>query len=250
MSLGGEHFTIGLWFDQPIFPSALLAVGDVLVAGGGRYDGEVTVGPSGAAFTYWGDLRGCRSLDRRVVEGTMAGTVEGTVYSLSLHLPVLGRAHAHFAWTPTAVPAHEHPVEIDMAADLLWSDIDALDRKDRKQAKARERAFLRRMKALCAALDPAYARMGVETGLDTPTPAELASGTELLGPSAYVSHRLAARPGTDGPLEKLAQLSKTLDWDTGTHYEWGPVRGERQLTALRAANRAVSTAVGRALAAR
>jgi hypothetical protein len=247
MSLRGAYFTIGLWFDQPVFPSALLAVGDALVAAGGRYDGDVTVGPSGAAFAGWHDIDDYRSLDRRVVEGTMAGTAEGTVYHLSLRLPVVGEAVVHFARTPTAVPAQEHPVEIDMEADLLAIPYEHLERKDRNPAKAQERAFLRRLKTLCTALDPAYALMGEE--IDTPTPVELATGSRQLYSSVFVSHRLTARPGLDAPLAELTRLSKTRDWGNGTHYEWGPVRMQRDREALAAANQTASVAMGRALTA-
>ncbi|HST83929.1 MAG TPA: hypothetical protein VLL08_19500 [Kineosporiaceae bacterium] len=251
MDLGGACFTIGLWFDQPVFPSVLLAVGDVLVAGGGRYEGDVTVGPSDAVFAGGYDIRGYRSLDSRVVEGTMAGTVEGTVYGLRLRLPgAVGPASVGFATTPAAVPAQEHPVEIDMAADMLLFCLDDLDRKDRKQAKARERALLRRMKAVCAALDPAYAVVRVESGDPSPAPAVLAAGTEGLGSSAFVSHRLATRPALVAPIAALALLCKTQDWGTGTQYEWGPARADRERGALIAADRAVSLAVGRLLATR
>lgn len=236
MGLRGAYFAIGLWFDQPVFPSALLAVGDALVAAGGQYDGDVTVGPSGAEFTSWSnDIDGCSFLDRRVVEGTMAGTVEGTVYRLGLRLPVVGETIVSFASTPTAMPAPEHPVEIGMAAD----------RADRNRSKSPARAFLNRMKALCIALDPAYALMGEE--ITIPTPAELASGSGHLGWSAFVSHRLATQPGLVAPLAELARLVKTRDWGTGTHYEWRPARTERDREALWAADQAASVAVGRAM---
>jgi len=234
MSFRGAYFTIGLWFDQPP-PSALLAVGDVLVAAGGQYDGDVTVGPSGAAFEYWSELDGRRSVDRRVVEGTMAGTVEGTVHNLSLRLPVVGEVVVHFDRTPAAVPAEEHPVAIDMSAD----------RDDRNPSKDPARAFLKLMKALCTALDPAYALMGEE--ITVPTPTELASGSGHLGWSAFVSHRLISRVELDVPLAELARMSKTRGWGTGTHYERRPVRTERDREALWAADQAASVAVGRTL---
>lgn len=61
----------------------------------------------------------------------MAGTVEGTVYCLSLRLSVGEDAIVSFARTPTAAPApaREHPVEIDMAADPLAIPHNHLDRQ-------------------------------------------------------------------------------------------------------------------------
>jgi hypothetical protein len=149
MVLKGGYFTIGLWFDQPIFPSVLLAVGDALVTAGGRYDGDVTVVPSGAAFAGGFDTDVYRTLDRHVVEGSAPGTVEGTVYRIDLCLPVVGEAEVRFARTSRKVPADEHPVEINMEADLVGFSYDHLDRKDRTRIKAKERAFLRQMQALC-----------------------------------------------------------------------------------------------------
>jgi len=244
MSIRGPYFTIGLWFDQPIFPSALLAVGDVLMAGGGRYDGDVTVGPSDVPFTYLSDIDDRRSLDRRVVEGTRAGTVEGTVYELGLRLPLLGEAHVHFGRVPTPVPASGHPVEIDMPAELV--SFTQVGPKEGKQVKAQHRGFLRRLKALCVALDPAYALMGED--IDTPTPAELVSGYDRLGWSPFISHRLAARAELVEPLTRLAARCKVQDWGTGCHYEWVTARRDRDREALWAADQAVSVALGRALA--
>ncbi len=147
MALRGPLFAIGLWFDQPIFPSTLLAVGDTLLAAGGEYDGDATVGPSGVPFADLYDLAGCRPVDGRVVAGSKAGTVEGTVYGVKLRLPVVGETQVGFASTPAAGPAQDHPVEIVMEAE----------RPDRNRSKSPARAFLNRMKALCVALDPAYA---------------------------------------------------------------------------------------------
>ncbi len=173
------------------------------------------------------------------------------MYSLSLQLPKgVGQAHVHFAVTPSAVPEQEHPVEIDLEADTLMFHPDDLDRQERKRAKVRERAILRQLRTVCTALDPAYARMGAEDGYNTPTPAELASGERSLGGSVFVSHRLATRPEVSPALATLAGVTKTLDWGTGTHFEWGPARAERELKAMRAAGQAVSLAVGRVLTAR
>ncbi len=85
-----------------------------------------------------------------------------------------------------------------------------------------------------------------------PAPAELASGSASghLGWSAFVSHRVAARPEVEGPLAALLRYCKTQDWGTGTHHEWRPVRVERDQEALWAADKAASVAVGRALTAR
>ena len=245
MSIRGSYFTIGLWLDQPVFPSALLAVGDVLVAAGGRYAGDVTVGPSGVPFTYSSDIGDFRSLDRRVVEGTRAGTVEGEVYRLTLRLSVVGEADVHFGRALTPVPASGHPVEIDMQADLVaFTDLEP---KERQRVKAQERGFLRRSKALAIALDPAYVVMGEE--IDTPTPTELASGDGRLGWSPFISHRLAARAELAAPLAELAALCKVQDWGTGFHYAWTSTRRDRDRDALWAADQAVSVALGRALAA-
>jgi hypothetical protein len=248
MVLNGAHFTIGLWFDQPIFPSVVLAVGDALVAAGGRYEGDVTVVPSGAAFASSFDTDVYRTVDRRVVEGSAPGTVEGTVYRIGLRLPVVGEAEVTFARTPKKIPADEHPVEINMEADLVGFSYDHVDRKDRNRIKAKERAFLRQMKALCIALDPAYATMGEE--ITVAAPGELASGWGQLYSSAFVSHRLAGRPGLNARLAELAPLCKTRNWGTGTHFEWGPARREQQRDALWAANGAVSIAIGQALTSR
>jgi hypothetical protein len=119
---------------------------------------------------------------------------------------------------------------------------------EQNRAKAQERAFLHVLKALCTALDSAYATMGEE--IVVPTPAMLAAGQDGLGWLCFVSYRLAAPPGLDAPLARLAEHCKTRDWGTGTNCEWGPLRRERAREALRAADKTVSVALGRALTGR
>ena len=104
------------------------------------------------------------------------------------------------------------------------------------------------MKALCIALDPAYATMGEE--ITVAAPGELASGGGQLYSSAFVSHRLATLPGLDARLADLTALCKTRNWGTGIHIEWGPARREQQRDALWAANKAASIAIGQALTSR
>jgi hypothetical protein len=213
----GAVLTIGLWLDRP---AELLEVADVLVAHGARYTGGIAEGDPGQAFSWRFELEGVTR-----AEGLAAGEVRrraagGRAYGVDLDVPGAGPAVVTYAGTPAAGPPQRHPVLIQMPADAWGIPRFAWDDDDRRAAGSLQPIVLRHLEALCTALDPAYAVLGVEAPI--PTPAALAAG-EPIGPDAYLSARFPV-----GPVEAPA----VLEWATGTFYSgWFLAEGPTTLPA-------------------
>ncbi|MFB9238298.1 hypothetical protein ACFFWC_22530 [Plantactinospora siamensis] len=216
----GALFTLGLWLDRP---AGLLAVADVLVAGGATYTGEFVEGEPGQLFAWKSDLvtrrGGAEGLPAAEVRRRAAG---GRAYGLDLEVPGAGPTTVEFEATPDGPePPERHPVLVTMAADCWGIPRFAWDRDIRRRARAHQRVVLRQLRALCTTLDPAYAVLGVESLI--PTPAALAAGAPF-GGDVYFSARFPV-----GPVAAPA----SLEWVTGVfHSHWFLAEGPSTLAAV------------------
>jgi hypothetical protein len=215
----GEHLTIGLWFDRPVSPSGLVAVGNVLEAEGGRYGGQVFTGPAGIAFAWMHDVEGFERGTDWSAEQVRKVMLKGTVYRVNMDLPGLGAARLEVEGTSEEAVPEQHPVRLAVGADVLAFVRESRDDEERAAAALLEPHVLRYLKALCTELDPAYAMLYAEGAIKTWTPAVLAGGEEALGGDFFVSRRFAVRPPLDAQLAEVARLAgATLEWETGTFY--------------------------------
>jgi hypothetical protein len=213
----GALLEIGLWLDRP---AGLLEVADVLVAGGARYTGGIAEGEPGKTFSWRAELEGVGSVDGLPAEEVRRRAAAGRAYLLDLDVPGAGRTFVTYEGTPDAEPPERHPVVIRMAADAWGIPRFAWDDDARRAAEALRPIVLRHLEALCTTLDPAYAVLGVEALI--PTPSALAAG-ESFGGDAYISRRFPV-----GPVESPA----TLEWATGTFYSsWFLAEGPTTLPA-------------------
>jgi hypothetical protein len=240
----GFCMSIGMWFDRIEAPLALLAVGDVLVAEGGRYTGGLLTAPVDVPFAWVDLLEGKEYLAGLTAEQVRSGLSGGKGCRVSMYLPGAGPAMLELGGTPgMELTALGHPVQVTVSAGTLMFEMDGRDDDERAADDALQVAVLRYLAALCSGLDPAYAHVVMEDG-STPVPRALAAGGRSVGADAFISHRLAADPGLGAELAEAARHCDTIEWETGTFYSSWVVRDVPRDPALWTAMSAASMTLG------
>jgi hypothetical protein len=222
---------------------------DALVAHGATFNGSAWGAPSGS-FSWVSELplTGVGPLPPAAIVDKLRSDSGQMLYRVGMELADLGPVAVTFDGLSTgAAPPSEHPVLL-----LLEAHVYAIPRihwspADRKSAEKRQHAVLECLEALCQALDPAYAVLGIERL--APVPVELAARATLAA-DAYISDRLAtADSQLRDRLDEIAQLGTRNRWRSGGFYSGWFVAEASDQDQLRGAWAAASSLVGDALGA-
>ncbi|MFI6503813.1 hypothetical protein [Nonomuraea typhae] len=234
MHLSPPHLTIALYADVPEEDS-FAGLCAAALSKGCVSDGVVEMAPWDAGFEL-SSLVG-RTWPRSGTDPSRQ-YAEGRIVEAVLSVKRYGPVVATYQYAP---PGERHPVHLTMSARALgWPD-ELLSKQDRHAAAAMAAWTRSLLEEACRRCDPAYAGIGVEFWL--PTPSQLAG--DQLPSEVYVSRRLLP-----ADLAACFEGGQIVQWEHGVFHSGCAPFIRRTLPDLQARLRRASRSLAKALGRR